>query len=158
MAQQISLRLLVLSPKAVKHKLSLINYRELLLSFEPLLGKYLGPNLIKLLGCIKALLKNNITEYWSNKKDYTICINQRKREITYILKKRKIGYTLYLIKNNGTKKKRVPWKRLILTALKAVREKLNKYYTQTYNSYSDLFTIITILYPQKKLRFFTTQE
>ncbi|KAJ5976451.1 hypothetical protein N7481_010158, partial [Penicillium waksmanii] len=142
----ISLKLLVLSPKAAKHKLSLTNYRELLLSFEPLLGEYSGPNLTKvlivLLGCIKALPKNNITEYWSNKKDYTICINQRKREITYILKK----------------KKRVPWKRLILTALKAAREKLDKYYTQTYNSYGNLFAIATILYSQKKLRFFTTQE
>ncbi|KAJ5983062.1 hypothetical protein N7481_005161 [Penicillium waksmanii] len=88
-AQQMSLRLLVLSPKAAKHKLSLT---ELLLSFEPLLGKYSGPNLIKVL--IIVLQKHQladrvltVTTDNSNKKDYTICINQRKREITYILKK-----------------------------------------------------------------------
>ena len=55
-------------------------------------------------------------------------------------------------------RKRVPWKKLILTALGAASDKLRFYYSQTYEAYGDLFAIATILDPQKKLRFFTGKD
>jgi hypothetical protein len=59
---------------------------------------------------------------------------------------------------NQLSKKRVSWKKLMLTALEAAREKLDEYYSQTYDSHGDIFAIATILHPQKKLTFFTTRE
>ncbi|KAJ5388931.1 hypothetical protein N7509_011472, partial [Penicillium cosmopolitanum] len=210
----ISLRLLILSPKATKLKLSLtvtqrqekmlellprenkllitlncwtslfqqafINYRELLLSFEPLSGEYLGPNLAKVLIIIlqKHKLLDRVltvtTDNISNNKTLIQSLHEseelepfRKQiQIVWILC---LTYVIQLALNqllgrikaspkNDTTEKRVSWKKLMLTALEAVQEKLDKYYSQTYDSYSDLFAIATILHPQKKLRFFTTRE
>lgn len=46
----------------------------------------------------------------------------------------------------------------MLTALEAASDKLRDYYSQTYEAYSDLFTIAIILDPQKKLRFFIGKD
>jgi ribosomal protein S15P/S13E len=47
----------------------------------------------------------------------------------------------------------------MLEALQTTKRKLSKYYTTTdYKSYSDVYTLATILYPSKKLRYFTSSD
>lgn len=57
------------------------------------------------------------------------------------------------------KRKAVPWKKRMLEALKAARDKLSEYYTATdKEAYGDIYAIATILSPSKKLRYFTTKD
>ena len=54
------------------------------------------------------------------------------------------------------KNKGVIWKKCILQALQAVKKKLLKYYTVTdYKTYGNIYALAIILYPSKKLRYFT---
>jgi hypothetical protein len=57
------------------------------------------------------------------------------------------------------KRKAVPWKKRMLHALGAAKEKLSKYYTTIdTESYGTTYAIATILYPSKKLRYFDTAD
>jgi hypothetical protein len=55
-------------------------------------------------------------------------------------------------------RKKVPWKKLMLSALLAAKDKLSSYYGETDNTYGDLFAIGTILAPQNKLQFFNDKD
>jgi hypothetical protein len=55
-------------------------------------------------------------------------------------------------------RKKVSWKKLMLTALHAAKAKLSAYYRETDNIHGDLFAISTILAPQNKLQFFTDKD
>ena len=54
--------------------------------------------------------------------------------------------------------KRVPWKQLMLDALKAGKQKLSDYYAETDNLPNDLYAIATVMAPQNKFQFFKTRE
>lgn len=55
-------------------------------------------------------------------------------------------------------RKKVAWKKLMLSALYAAKEKLSVYYRETDNVHGDLFAIGTILAPQNKLQFFNNKD
>lgn len=55
-------------------------------------------------------------------------------------------------------RKQVTWKKLMLSALYAAKEKLSAYYAETDKVHGDLFAIGTMLAPQNKLQFFTTKD
>lgn len=56
-------------------------------------------------------------------------------------------------------RKKVLWKKRMLTALIAARNKLSEYYTATDTErFGDIYAMATILAPSKKLRFFTTKD
>ncbi|GFF54131.1 hypothetical protein IFM58399_09749 [Aspergillus lentulus] len=55
-------------------------------------------------------------------------------------------------------RKKVAWKKLMLSALHAAKEKLSIYYGETYKVHGDLFAIGTILAPQNKLQFFSNKD
>ena len=54
--------------------------------------------------------------------------------------------------------KKIPWKKLMLTALEAARSKLSHYYAQTDHIPGDLYAIGTIIAPENKLHYFTRKE
>jgi hypothetical protein len=54
--------------------------------------------------------------------------------------------------------KKVAWKKLMLSALHAAKEKLSIYYRETDKVHGDLFTIGIILAPQNKLQFFSNKD
>jgi hypothetical protein len=55
--------------------------------------------------------------------------------------------------------KAIPWKKRMLQALRAAKEKLSKYYQTTdQESYGELYAIATILCPSKKLRYFDSKD
>lgn len=55
--------------------------------------------------------------------------------------------------------KAVPWKKRMLQALQAAKEKLSKYYHATdKESYGIVYAIATILCPSKKLRYFDSKD
>jgi hypothetical protein len=56
------------------------------------------------------------------------------------------------------KRKKVPWKQIMLTALEAAESKLSQYYGMTDKMYGNLYAIGTIISPQQKLQFFSTKE
>jgi hypothetical protein len=55
-------------------------------------------------------------------------------------------------------RKKVPWKRVMLSALYAAKEKLSDYYGKTDEVPSDLYAIGTIIAPQHKLHFFSGKD
>ncbi|EED18941.1 hypothetical protein TSTA_126490 [Talaromyces stipitatus ATCC 10500] len=55
-------------------------------------------------------------------------------------------------------RKKVAWKKLMLSALHAAKEKLSVYYREIDKVYGDLFAIGTILAPQNKLQFFNNKD
>jgi hypothetical protein len=54
--------------------------------------------------------------------------------------------------------KKVGWKKLMLTALRAAEEKLRQYYSKTDDIPGDVFAIGTMLAPQHKLQFFRSKD
>jgi hypothetical protein len=56
------------------------------------------------------------------------------------------------------RRKKVPWKQVMLKALEAARLKLDQYYSMTDHMPGDLFAIGTILAPQNKLHFFSDKD
>jgi hypothetical protein len=56
------------------------------------------------------------------------------------------------------KRKKVPWKQVMLTALHAAKKKLTQYYAMTDEIDSDLYAVGTILSPQQKLQFFVGKD
>ena len=57
------------------------------------------------------------------------------------------------------RRKKVPWKKRMLTALIATHNKLSEYYTATdAERFGEIYAMATILAPSKKLRFFTTKD
>lgn len=56
------------------------------------------------------------------------------------------------------RRKKVPWKQLMLSSLEAAQEKLSKYYSMTEGTEGDLYAIGTILAPANKLRFFSAKD
>lgn len=59
---------------------------------------------------------------------------------------------------DALRRKRVPWKQLMRTALEAAKSKLSHYYAMTDDIPGDLYAIGTIIAPQNKLKFFSTKE
>jgi hypothetical protein len=55
-------------------------------------------------------------------------------------------------------RKKVPWKKVMLTALGAAQHKLSSYYSQTDHMRGNLFATGTILAPQHKLQFFKGKD
>jgi hypothetical protein len=55
-------------------------------------------------------------------------------------------------------RKKVAWKKLMLTALRAAEEKLRQYYSKTDDIPGDVFAISTMLAPQHKLQFFRSKD
>jgi hypothetical protein len=55
-------------------------------------------------------------------------------------------------------RKKIPWKKVMLAALSAAKDKLSQYYSQTDHIRGDLFAIGTILAPQHKLQFFNGKD
>jgi hypothetical protein len=56
-------------------------------------------------------------------------------------------------------RKKVSWKKLMLSALHAAKDKLSSYYVETDNNvHGDFFAIGTILAPQNKLQFFNDKD
>lgn len=56
------------------------------------------------------------------------------------------------------RRKKVPWKQAMLSALDAGMEKLKVYYNETQEVHGNLYAVGTILAPQYKLQFFSTPE
>lgn len=56
------------------------------------------------------------------------------------------------------RRKKVPWKQLMLKALDAAKNKLSEYYAKTDEMDHDLFAIGTILAPENKLQFFSGKD
>jgi hypothetical protein len=55
-------------------------------------------------------------------------------------------------------RKKIPWKKVMLAALSAAKDKLSQYYSQTDHIRGDLFAIGTILAAQHKLQFFNGKD
>jgi hypothetical protein len=55
-------------------------------------------------------------------------------------------------------RKRIPWKKQMLTALEAARTKLDVYYAQTDHIRGHVFAISTMLAPVNKFKFFLTKD
>jgi ribosomal protein S15P/S13E len=103
--------------------------------------------------------------------DYLLCITQPFFKFTTALSKSK-DITIHLIFSIYNKlfshleaseeqlhQKSTPWKKIMLQALQASREKLSEYYKMTdYKCYGDIYAIIMILAPSKKLCFFKTKD
>jgi hypothetical protein len=103
--------------------------------------------------------------------DYLLCITEPFFKFTTALSKSK-DITIHLIfgvynklfnhlENSEAQllRKRLPWKKSMLRALQAAREKLSEYYTATdHEFYGDVYGIATILAPSKKLRFFNSED
>lgn len=56
------------------------------------------------------------------------------------------------------KRKRVPWKQSMLSALEAGKNKLSFYYSKTEQMHGSYYAIATILAPTHKLQFFSSKE
>jgi hypothetical protein len=56
------------------------------------------------------------------------------------------------------RRKKVPWKQLMLSSLDAAKEKLKKYYAETDSIEGNLYAIGTILAPSSKMEFFSTSD
>lgn len=56
------------------------------------------------------------------------------------------------------RRKKAPWKQLMLTALTAAKDKLSEYYAKTDEMQGDLIAIGTILAPENKLQFFSGND
>lgn len=56
------------------------------------------------------------------------------------------------------RRKKVPWKKSMLSALEAGQEKLSSYYNKTEQMHGNLYAMATILAPQHKLQFFSSKE
>lgn len=54
--------------------------------------------------------------------------------------------------------KKVPWKQLMLSSLKAAKEKLKKYYGDTDDIEGNLYALGMILAPSSKMEFFSTSD
>lgn len=118
-------------------------------------------------------LRENLTdlmldqEHW-RQIDYLLWITQPFFKFTTALSKSKditvhsvfgIYNTLFdhLEKSiNQLRRKKVPWKKTMLKALEASKQKLGDYYHNTKEIHGDLFAIATILAPQYKLQFFSS--
>ena len=55
-------------------------------------------------------------------------------------------------------RKKVSWKQMMLTALRAAKGKLSHYYSMTDDIHGDPYAIGTIIAPQQKLQFFSTKD
>lgn len=104
-------------------------------------------------------------EHW-RQIDYLLWITQPFFKFTTALSKSKdvtihLVFGIYNMLFDHLKKsirqlqrKKVPWKKVMLTALHTTKDKLSSYYSQTDQIYGDIFAIGTILAPQNKLQFF----
>jgi hypothetical protein len=102
--------------------------------------------------------------------DYLLCITQPFYKWTTGLSKTKdiTIHNIFRIYNllfdhlersiRQLRRKKVAWKQAMLRALIAGKEKLSVYYAKTEQVHGDLYAIGTILAPQHKLQFFTSQE
>ena len=101
---------------------------------------------------------------------YLLCITQPFFTFTTALSKTK-DITVHLIFEIYNKlfdhlevsiwqlqQKKVPWKRLMLSALEAAKEKLTFYYQKTDNMHNNIFAVSTILAPENKLQFFSGKD
>lgn len=102
--------------------------------------------------------------------DYLICITQPFHKWTTALSKVKdvTVHNIFRVYNmlfghletsmRQLRRKKVPWKQAMLSALDAGMEKLKVYYNETQEVHGNLYAIGTILAPQHKLQFFSTPE
>ena len=102
--------------------------------------------------------------------DYLLCLTRPFFQFTTILCQTKDAtiHSVFQIYNSlfdhleksmyQLRQKKVPWKQSILNALKAGKEKLSVYYSRTTQVHGDLYAIGTILAPEHKLQFFSSNE
>lgn len=98
--------------------------------------------------------------------DYLLCITKPFYKWTVGLSKIKTTtiHNVFMVYNRlfthfeqsqaRLRRKKVPWKKAMLAALEAGREKLSVYYQLTEEAHGSLYAIGTILAPQYKLKFF----
>jgi hypothetical protein len=102
--------------------------------------------------------------------DYLLCITQPFFQFTNALSKTK-DVTIHFVFGiynklfdhleksiNRLNRKKVSWKKVMLSALYAAKAKLSQYYSKTDDMPGDLLAIATILAPQHKLQFFTGND
>jgi hypothetical protein len=109
------------------------------------------------------------TEEW-RQVDYLLCITQPFHQWTTAISMIKdvTMHQIYRIYNKlfdhfdfsirQLTRKSVPWKIIMREALKAGKQKLSDYYSQTEKAHGNLYAIGTILTPRHKLQFFSTSE
>lgn len=98
--------------------------------------------------------------------EYLLCLTQPFFKFTTALSKTKdvTAHSIFIIYNRlfdhldksiyQLRPKKVPWKKLMLSALKAARQKLRNYYAETDNTPNDLYAIGTMVGPSNKFQFF----
>jgi hypothetical protein len=102
--------------------------------------------------------------------EYLLCLTQPFFKFTSALSKTKdvTVHSIFSIYNKlfdhldksiyQLRPKKVPWKQLMLSALKAARQKLRDYYAKTDDIPNDLYAIGTMVGPSNKLQFFQTKD
>lgn len=102
--------------------------------------------------------------------EYLLCLTQPFFEFTTALCKTK-EVTVHIVFDiynslfdhlersiHQLQRKKVPWKKAILRALEAGKDKLSFYYSKTTQVHGNLYAIGTILAPEYKLQFFSGRE
>ena len=102
--------------------------------------------------------------------EYLLCITQPFFKFTTLLSKTK-DISIHLIfsiynklfthlekSKSALKRKKAPWKQLMLASLEAAEKKLSQYYSMTDTIDNNLYAIGTILSPQQKLQFFEGKD
>jgi hypothetical protein len=102
--------------------------------------------------------------------EYLLCITEPSFKFTTALSKSRdvTIYRVFYIYNRlydhldksirQLQRKKVPWKKVMLTALHAAKRKLSHYYGMTDDIDGDLYAIGTIIAPQHKLQFFSSKD
>jgi hypothetical protein len=102
--------------------------------------------------------------------EYLLCLTQPFFKFTTALSKTKdvTIHSIFILYNRlfdhldksiyQLRPKKVPWKQLMLSALKAARQKLRDYYAETDNTPNDLYAIGTMVGPSNKFQFFQTKD
>jgi hypothetical protein len=131
--------------------------KRIRLLFEPFCEEY---------DCTEMLLTN---DEW-RQIDYLLCITQPFFDYTTELSKTKDVTTHLVFKlynalfnhieqaKKQLKRKRIPWKQQMLTALDAGHDKLRVYYAQTDHMRGHTFAVSTMLAPDSRFRFFLSED
>ncbi|KAJ5365267.1 hypothetical protein N7517_008153 [Penicillium concentricum] len=102
--------------------------------------------------------------------DYLLCILQPFFTLTTLVRRTKDSsiYLIFRIYNKlfdhlersirQLRRKKVPWKQLMLSSLEAAKEKLKKYYSDTDDIEGNPYAIGMILVPSSKMEFFSTSD
>jgi hypothetical protein len=91
--------------------------------------------------------------------DYTTELSKTTEVTTHLVFKIYNALFEHLEKSmNQLRRKRVPWKKQMLTSLEAGRQKLDIYYSQTDNMPGHVYAIATMLAPDSKFQFFLSDD